>query len=59
MNIFYLDKLPDDCAEMHCDRHTVKMVLEYAQMLSTAHRILDGDDVHPDLYKITHKNHPI
>ena len=34
------------------------MILEYAQMLSTAHRVLDGDDVHPDLYKIAHKNHP-
>ena len=58
MNIFYLDKRPDDAAEMHCDKHCVKMILEYAQMLSTAHRILDGDDAHPDLYKITHKNHP-
>ena len=58
MNIFYLDKRPDDCAEMHCDKHCVKMILEYAQMLSTAHRVLDEDDVHPDLYKIAHKNHP-
>ena len=57
MNIFYLDKRPDDAAEMHCDKHCVKMILEYAQMLSTAHRVLD-DDVHPDLYKIDHKNHP-
>ena len=44
MNIFYLDKRPDDAAEMHCDKHCVKMILEYAQMLSTAHRVLDGDD---------------
>ncbi len=58
MNIFYLDKRPDDCAEMHCDKHVVKMILESAQMLSTAHRVLDGDKVHPDLYKIAHKNHP-
>jgi len=58
MNIFYLDKRPDDAAEMHCDKHCVKMVLEYAQMLSTAHRILDEDNAHPDLYKIAHKNHP-
>ena len=35
MNIFYLDKRPDDAAEMHCDKHCVKMILEYAQMLST------------------------
>ena len=58
MNIFYLDKRPDDAAEMHCDKHCVKMILENAQMLSTAHRVLDEDDVHPDLYKIAHKNHP-
>jgi len=58
MNIFYLDKRPDDCAEMHCDKHCVKMILEYAQMLSTTHRILDEDIAHPDLYKIAHKNHP-
>tara|TARA_B100001996_G_scaffold312400_1_gene254527 strand:- start:1549 stop:2049 length:501 start_codon:yes stop_codon:yes gene_type:complete len=58
VNIFYLDKRPDDAAEMHCDKHCVKMILEYAQMLSTAHRVLDGDNVHPNLYKIAHKNHP-
>ena len=58
MNIFYLDSRPDTAAEMHCDKHCVKMILEYAQLLSTAHRVLDGDDAHPDLYKIAHKNHP-
>ena len=57
MNIFYLDKRPDNAAEMHCDKHCVKMILEYAQMLSTAHRELD-DDVPDILYKSTHKNHP-
>jgi hypothetical protein len=58
MNIFYLDKHPDDAAEMHCDKHVVKMILESAQMLSTAHRELDGDTVPDILYKSTHKNHP-
>ena len=58
MNIFFLDKRPDNAAQMHCDKHCVKMILEYAQMLSTAHRVLDGENVHPDLYKIAHKNHP-
>ena len=58
MNIFFLDKRPDNAAEMHCDKHCVKMILEYAQLLSSAHRVLDGDDAHPDLYKIAHKNHP-
>ena len=42
MNIFYLDKDPIICAEMHVDKHCVKMILEYAQLLSTAHRVLDG-----------------
>lgn len=42
MNIFYLHPQPDICAQMHNDKHTVKMIVEYAQLLSTAHRILDG-----------------
>jgi len=42
VNIFYLDKNPQRCAQMHVDKHCVKMILEYAQLLSTAHRILDG-----------------
>lgn len=42
MNIFYLDSNPITCAEMHVDKHCVKMILEYAQLLSTAHRVLDG-----------------
>lgn len=42
MNIFYLDKDPSTCAQMHVDKHCVKMILEYAQLLSTAHRVLDG-----------------
>ena len=42
MNIFYLSHDPKECAEWHMDRHTTKMILEYAQLLSTAHRVLDG-----------------
>jgi len=42
INIFYLDNNPKICAEMHCDKHVVKMIIEYAQMLSTNHRYLDG-----------------
>jgi hypothetical protein len=44
MNIFYLDSNPKTCAEMHCDKHVVKMIIEYAQLMSTAHRILDGEE---------------
>ena len=42
MNIFYLHHDPEVCAKMHNDKHVVKMILEYAQLLSTAHRVLDG-----------------
>ena len=60
MNIFYLDKNPRDAAQMMCDKHVVKMILESAQMLSTAHRVLDGDEYANNygLYKMAHKNHP-
>ena len=44
MNIFYLDHDPKVCAEMHVDKHCVKMILEYALLLYTAHRILDGTE---------------
>ncbi len=42
MNMFYLDKNPQKCAEYHYDIHVNKMILESAQLLSTAHRVLDG-----------------
>tara|TARA_B100000424_G_scaffold161965_1_gene124072 strand:+ start:84 stop:620 length:537 start_codon:yes stop_codon:yes gene_type:complete len=43
MNIFYLHKEPEVSARLHCDKHVVKMIIEYAQMLSTAHRMVDGE----------------
>ena len=42
MNIFILDEDPVIAARMLCDRHIPKMIVESAQMLSTAHRLLDG-----------------
>lgn len=42
MNIFALDTDVITCARYHLDKHVVKMILEYSQLLSTAHRILDG-----------------
>lgn len=42
MNIFYLSEDPRIAAIEHVDRHVVKMILETAQLLCTAHRILDG-----------------
>jgi len=44
MNIFYLHHNPKTCAEMHNNSHCVKMILETAQLLSTAHRVLDGQE---------------
>ena len=57
MNLFVLDADPDVAARYHCDKHVVKMVLETAQLLSTAHRLLDSEP-HALLYKATHANHP-
>jgi len=58
MNIFFLDTDPKTCAEYHCDKHVVKMILEYAQLLSTSQREIYGDKCSDYLYKSTHKNHP-
>lgn len=55
MNIFVLDKDTNKAAAYHCDKHVVKMCLEYAQLLSTtANEVRSG---HP-CYKTTHLNHP-
>lgn len=45
MNIFYTNNDPRLCAMEHVDKHTVKMLTEYNQLLSTAHRVLDGKQV--------------
>ena len=45
MNIFYIDHDPSQAAEWMVDKHVVKMILESAQLLSTAHRVLDGRQV--------------
>jgi hypothetical protein len=71
MNIFYLDHDTKVCASQHNDKHVVKMILEYAQLLSTAHHVCDervrwhdgfGNGFHTHLreniYKKTHVNHP-
>ena len=54
MNVFYLCDNPFEAAEVMCDQHVVKMPLECAQLLSTAHHIL-GDS---GPYACTHVNHP-
>ena len=44
MNIFYFNECPIKSAQAQPDKMLVKMPLETAQMLCTAHRELDGDD---------------
>ena len=61
MNIFHLDTDPQRAAQMHGDKHVVKMVLETAQMLCTAHRLTDGN-AYADacrLYQKAYMNHPM
>lgn len=58
MNIFVLSLVHAECAEWHVDKHVVKMILEYCQLLCTAHHVLDSDGPHDELYKKTHVNHP-
>ena len=56
MNIFFLDKDPIRAAQMQYNKHVVKMVLESAQMLCTAHHYYGNGDSVP--YKPCHMNHP-
>lgn len=58
MNIFFLNWNPRKAAEYHCDKHVVKMIIETAQLLYTAHWVLETPNMPLNSYKITHKNHP-
>ena len=60
MNIFYFSDCPIESAQAQPDKMLVKMPLETAQMLSTAHRVLDGEEYADanGLYKTAYKNHP-
>lgn len=69
MNIFFLSGKPRRCARWHCDKHVVKMILEYTQILYTANHVNGGT---PTIllnapvcattgkrgYKLHAKNHP-
>lgn len=57
MNIFYLSSCAFTSAEWMHEKHTVKMVTESAQILSTAVQccMLERDD---NLYRPTHFHHP-
>jgi len=54
MNIFVLDRNIAKCVQYYADKHVIKMILESAQLLSTAVRVSGVDSG----YKTTHKNHP-
>jgi len=56
MNIFYLNSDPERAAQLQYNKHVVKMILESAQLLCSAHIMLDSEIDVP--YKLTHKNHP-
>ena len=60
MNIFYFYDCPIASAKAQPDKMLVKMPLETAQMLCTAHRELDGDEYADKvgLYKRAYWNHP-
>ena len=54
MNIFKLDATPELCAQVHCDKHVSKMILESAQMLCTV--FWSNNQTAP--YKPVHAKHP-
>ena len=57
MNIFILDKDIKKNCEFHCNKHVVKMILEYAQLGCSTHHLVSVPLV--DIpYKKTHINHP-
>ena len=58
MNIFFLSFNPRRAAEYHCDKHVVKMILETAQLLYTAHWIATRSALPQNAYRKTHYNHP-
>lgn len=54
MNIFVTDSCPIKSAQYLDNRRLIKMVLESAQLLSSAIILNNGKG----FYKLTHKNHP-
>lgn len=56
MNIFVLDQDTKKSSQYHVDKHVVKMPLETAQMLCTAHYLAYNNLEAP--YKPTHYAHP-
>ena len=63
MNIFFLDETPSLSAEYLCDKHIPKMLLESAQMLSTAVRKYEEETnstpLAEPIYKSAYPKHPM
>lgn len=58
MNIFVTDQNAEQSARNLCDKHIGKMIVESAQMLSTAWWMLDSSCPGFRTYKPTHRHHP-
>jgi len=69
MQIFFLDRNPYICARYYGDKHVSKILIEVAQLMSTAHHVLSGEFDENNkpfsklasangMYKPTHINHP-
>ena len=58
MNIFYLDRDPVRAAQMMCDKHVVKMILETTQLLWTAVHVAGVKTSGIRAYRKTHVWHP-
>tara|TARA_A100001011_G_scaffold394642_2_gene487572 strand:+ start:5975 stop:6502 length:528 start_codon:yes stop_codon:yes gene_type:complete len=59
MNIFFLHLDPKTCAQMHCDKHVIKMILETCQLLCSAWHVIDPYHIwYEPPYKLSHQNHP-
>jgi hypothetical protein len=68
MNIFFLSLDPETCAQLYCDQHVIKILLEIVQMLYTAWHFSGVDEWNKKApftkagargYKAAHPNHPM
>ena len=60
MNLFIISRNFQECVEAMFDKHISKIILEAVQMLCTAKLLLCENETVPfQLYKISHKNHPV
>lgn len=59
MNVFFLARDPRIAARMHCDKHVMKMILEYAQLMMGAWWEMDPEYAQAErFWRKTHINHP-